>query len=702
MAKKKLQEADAEIEGMSIAEVLAGERTPEELRADRLADIARQQVQTSVKYKEKRMQEIAKNEDLYYGRTKKALKGRWNVPLPLMPGYIDTLLSKIDDPPRAKYGHQDPADVERAMKTQAAWDAESTKVENMWALKDRFEKKLAALSGVGISKTFAFNDENGQYVSSYEAVDHLDFECEPMGGQILKNHLFKGQRNIFKTEDQLKSSAKGPKAVYNKRQVLRLIFNTGRREQKEFQQLYQEKTERLRALGFNPEMHSYVGINIYNLTEWYMQDPQNGEKYYLLFEPHSGIWVRACPLKEVFESDTDPFEAWHTHVDPFNFWSKAPADDERPIAEAMNVIFNQSLDARDRKIYGQRAYDPEVFPDPSQLEWRPDGLVEAQVGISKMNGGIGGGIYQFKIDGVEEAQSIDLMKFMDEMTGLKTGITAGAQGATDDKRVGIYFGNLQQVADRLGLYNKSYSEAWGRKALKFYWGLQEHASSGYMVKLIGENGYNWTELTKEDLNPTRQFNITIVGGQAEAAQDELLKKTRADSLTSLLMNPNTAGRLNPDVTIEAVLSNGGWEEGQIKRFLDTQPAGSELVVGRAHQAIQEILDGKKPSLFRGATVLFMQTIVDFATDSGDLDLATFQALLQYAQMHQPVVIENTVRKARTAASIMAAKAAMAAPVAPGSNAPPPGVPGSPAPDAPVSEVPLTPTAVPPASPALPG
>ena len=176
-----------------------------------------------------------------------------------------------------------------------------------------------------------------------------------------------------------------------------------------------------------------------------------------------------------------------------------------------------------------------------------------------------------------------------------------AKGATEDKRVGIYFGNLQQVADRLGLYNKSYSEAWGSKGLKFFYGLKENITNdGVMVRMIGDKGYNWTTLTKSDVDKqVQEFDITIVGGQAEAAADEIKKKTKEAALALLMANPNTGARMNPDVLIEESLRNAGWEDGEVKRFLDNQPPGSELLISQAHQAIQEILLGKTPKQHRG-------------------------------------------------------------------------------------------------------
>ena len=656
MAKKKQKE---DTDGMSIEDVLAPGSEEEQahaIKTNRLVSIAQQQMMTSVRYKEPRMQDVAKSEDLYFGRTKPALKGRWNIPLPIMSGYVDTLLSKIDDAPKIKYGYQDIADMRRAQKVQAKWDQDSSAVEGKWSAKDRLEKKLASFYGVGINKIFAYNDEEGKYCSHYEVIDPLDFECEPLGGQDLSMHSFKGQRNIFKTRSDLIRGCGGKNPMYNRKGVLRLIAVTGSDDYKKFQKVYQEKTDRLKALGFNPEGHSYMGVPTFNLTEWYMQDPETGEKWYLFFEPHSGIAVRSCPLKDIFESDTDPFDAWHTHPESFNFWSKAPADDMRPVAEGMHVIFNQALDNREKKNYGQRAYDPAVFSDPSQLEWRPDGLVEVESGISSSQG-IGSGIHEFTIPDMPEGGTINLLEFMDRVVGLKTGITAGAQGEDDENKVGIYFGNLQQVADRLGLYNKSYSECWGRKGLKYYWGLREHIkSNNLMVRMIGVSGYNWVEMVKSDTEPRQELNIEIVGGQAQSKLDEVLKQTKRESLLAVTSSPTLVARLNPDVLIEEVLTNGGWEAGQIRRLMDTQAYGSEELVSEAHEAMQDILEGKVPKPNRGATTTYVQTIIDFAYDSEDLEQDMFERLIAFAQAHISIATENMMRRVRMATAIQGAGA----------------------------------------------
>lgn len=658
MAKSKA-ERNSKLEGVVPSEInledFFAPATPDEALANKLVSIAQIQIKTSNDFKRKRMEEVQKSIDLYDGKTKKALKGRWNVPLPLMSGFADALLSKVDDPPKVNFSYQDIADMRRAAKVQAKFDDDSSDSQGRWAAKDRLEKKLAVFYGVGIKKYFAYNDKEGNYHSHYEVVDPLDFECEPLGGQHLKGHKFLGQRNIFKTDSEVRAGAMGNNPIYNKKQVLHLQYACNSDMYKKFEKVVVEKTDRMKSLGFNPELNSYVGQKVYNFTEWYME--YEGVWYYLLFELNSGIWIRFDLLSNVFGSGRHPFVAWHTHPDAFNFWSKAPADDMRPVAEGMSIIFNQMLDARERNTYRQRAFDPEMFPDASQLEWRPDGLVEVDT-----NGGaraIGSGIYEFRVEGMTESGTINLLSFMDSITGSKTGVQGETPGAKDDQRVGIYYGNLQQIADRLGLYNKSYSEAWAELGYLYYWGLRDHIKNNrMMVRMIGSSGYNWVELKAEDLDPEREFNITITGGQAEIAKDELAKKQRTEALAALLRVPQLVNEMNPRALAEELLKNGTFTDEAIKRLMNKTSYGSEETMSKAHQAIQDILNGRKPKMYRGADELFMQTIIDFASDAEDLKPETFDQMIAYAESHVEIVIQNMVRREQLKARIQMESQAM--------------------------------------------
>lgn len=604
--------------------------------ADKLTAIACKMVRTCVNFRQPRLDEVEKNFTLYANKKEPALKGRFNVPIPIVGGFVDTLMAKIDDPPKIAFGQNDEADFKKAKKVTAAWDRESQSKVLKLARKDRNSKKYAALTGRAVLKYYA--DSFPDYAPHLEITDLYDFIFEPMGGSDLDNHLFCGQMNIFRSDFDLDEGVKN--GIYDPLQTRLLKTRILSNESKKNEDIYRNKQRRMREIGLDIDTHNYIGENVFNLTELCLT--YNGKRYYLFFDYTTATWVRAEELKTIFKSNLYPYISWATHEDEYNFLSKAPADDIRPIAESMKIVFNQALDNLQKRNWGQKAYDKDIFPNPEQLEWRPNGLITAETNDKRP---IASGIYEFQTPD-NTTITVNLMNYLDNFLGQKTGITPSAQGVTDkDAKVGIYFGDLQQTADRLGLYNKMYAEAWSDLGARYLWGLREHMREGMLVKLIGADGIEWDELNKKDLNPTKEFEIIVKGGNAEEQIDEIKKKTKQESLSAIITNPLYARTLSPRWVVENVLRNGGWEDQDIKVALDLQNEGNQEILSEAAQAIQDILEGKAPGLNRQANAAFVQKIVDFATDN-NVSMPVYTMLMQYAKAHLQIAMENTARKAR--------------------------------------------------------
>lgn len=607
--------------------------------ADKLAKIAVQQIETSVRFKQKRMDEIKMNEDLYHGQSLPRLRGRFNVPLPTMAGYIDTLLSKIDEPPSLSFESDDPADFKATKKVTALAQKELKRRLLRWESKDINQKKMAAFSGVGLGEFYSESDP--EYQNYYNIVDYYDFIFEPMGGCYLEDHSFCGRMNLFKSDNDLERGVEDGR--YDGKQVEMLISASGKDDKKKNEEIFKNKIHRYQLMGLDNDTYNYLGQTVFPLT-WIGME-YKGERYLLTLDYRTGIWVRAVKLKDEFESGLWPWSSWQTHPDEFIFLTKSPADDIRPVAIAIDIIFNQALDNRQKRNFGQRAYDPSVFPNPEDLEWRPDGLVRA----NSFNGirQIAGGIYEFQTP--EVSGTIDMIQFMDAYSGRKTGITDAAQGETEEKKVGIFFGELQQVADRIGLYNKSYSSYHGDIGLRLLWGMKEHLDEKTAVRLIGTAGVETEELLKKEIKP--EWDINVEGGQAEARANEVKRQRRSESLKEIINNQNLAVKLNPDKTIRELLLNGEWTEEEVNQFLDTTDSANAELMGEADKAIQDIIDGKEPKQNRGATAAFIKHIVDYATDTTfseepNEDVEVFQKIVAYAESHFPIAEQNMVRKAR--------------------------------------------------------
>jgi len=625
---------------------------PEFLSANLIAKvkpISRLQIEACRKVKKERLRQVQESEEFYYGKERVDLEGVVMAQLPTMSGFVDTLLSKIDDIPRLNFGYTDLADFKRAQKVQALWEQESGPNHNDWGLKDRWEKKLAIFQGMGISKVFAESDP--KYKSFMEVKDLFNFIFEPKGGGDIDKHKFCGEENVWIPKSDLEKGIKS--GLYIKKSTQELINSLGNQEHKDTNEEYIEETERYSHLGYEAQTNNYVGVKLAKLNEHYMI--YNGKKYYLLLDYVTGFVVRAHELKDVFKSDKWPYNVWHTNPDAFNFLSKAPADDARPLATILDRLFSQVLTNREKINMGQRYFDPEMVVDPSQLPWTPDGLVEIDTG--------GGTTRRNIAEAVKEVQTkdigmgtVDLMGYIKGVLGIETGVTAGAQGASDEDKVGIHFSNLQQVADRLGLFNKSYKENWAKKGMKYWWGLQEHLNEPRAIQILGSFGIEWDKIAKEDISVVSDLDIQVTGGQTEDQIDQLKKQGQSVALVDIrALDPNFE-ETNRQVFIKKRLELGGFEESDVKLIMSKDEFDLELM-SEAEQAIQDILKGEEPQLNRGATIAFVKHILDYARDNIDFDENSTDEkeqrkqeqhdnLIAYANAHLEIVEKNTMKMAK--------------------------------------------------------
>lgn len=599
--------------------------------ADQIALQAKVQLRTSRQYKAPRMKDIMESEDLYFGVVPKTLSNPFNESFPFMSGFVDHLLSKFDDPPTIEYAQQEEADYKLAQKyssytEQLLQDVKSP--DAMWALKDRYVKKMAIFSGVGIYGYYSESDP--EYRSVFEAIDYYDFHCEPGGGGILENHLFCGQEGIFLNKEQVIKGAQA--GYYDPEQIKNLVTATSADEYKQNESDYDTRLNRHRSLGLDPQSNNYVGQSVFKLVRWFTT--YMGIRWYILFDDRTAQWIRIKPLTDLFSSGLYPYITWHTHEEHRVFWSKAPADDARPIARTINRLLNQELYNREKKNTGQRAYDVDMFPDVDALsDWRPDGLVPVDTKGGKR--AIASGIYTFQVG--ELNGSIDLVNFLDSFAGQKTGTTPGSQGASEpNKKVGVYFGELKQIEDRLGLNNKSYRNAWAQLGVRIKEGLDENMTTPIAVKMMGTKGIEWQEL-KPSERRIRDFSVKIKGGNEDAVMQDQLNARKAASLLQVKT-------VNPRWKDTEILRTSGYTDEQIRDAYNMIPPASQELLSEAAMAIQDIVKGRKVKLNLGASEAYMQKLIDDATEL-DASEEIKGKIYDFAAAHATIVARNEARKA---------------------------------------------------------
>lgn len=622
---------------------MAEKNITDEALINKVRDIVCQQLDTSLMFKQPRMNEIRQTEDILAAKPRPALRNRFNVPFDstVLQGARDTILAKSDDKPLLTFEATQEEGKRAALKIQAAFDRDSSDAVGHWAQKDRLSKTLAFASGRSIFETYAESDP--KYRSVRKVIDHFDFHCEPGGGPVLEHHLFCGTVNNFISKEDLVSRANAGRYIAT--EVEKMVNASTEEMRKEDEDNFKNKHQRYMAMGLDISQHTYVGQTMFNLAKF--QSTIDGVRYYVLFDPRTKCILRLMPLKEMFESNLYSYTSWATHEDAV-FWSRGYGDSYRPIAEVYRVLVNQMLENIQKRNWNNRAYDPHVFPNPEKLLYSPDGLAKANLKPGMTS--VSQGIFTFETPDTVGV-TLKTMEWLNGFAGQHIGVTPGAQGVSEQTKVGIYYGDMQQVADRFGLLNKSYVQEQIDAGTRYDQGLYEHLPEDMAVEIIGIDGVGWEKIVKEDTE--HEFKVTVKSSNAVAQEDDMKAKKRAASLASLNADPELRALVNKNWMAEQTLKFGEFSSEEIRVAMDTKNDGTQLVLAKAAECIRAIIDAEKstkkfeyPKLVRQATTGFMQKIIDYADDHAEeISKDTYDRLNIFALAHRELVMENMARKA---------------------------------------------------------
>jgi hypothetical protein len=613
-------------------------------KADKLVAIAQEQLSQGLEAKKNRMDAVKEYIDLYNNKTVEVDAEVFNIPFPYFANFIDTFQAKIDNAPRITFKIPNKATL--SLKVQAAWEQEKSSTRAGWNRKDRVEKKQALLSGRAVSKVYA-SSIGGKYRSHYDIVDVYSFVADPTRGQ-LEDGNYHGETDIFKTEKDLEEGAK--LGFYDAGQIKKLAearttMADGNAE------VVQNKFARIKSMGVDIESMSFAGQKGTLFTEWVMR--YENEWYYLLFEPNTGVWIRAKKLKDIFKNGKTPFVSWATHYDEYSFWSKSLADDVAPVTEAMRFLINNALENEKRRTRPMRMVESGALFDVNELmDFVPDNVILRNVGKDPN---------LVTVETPEITGTLNLIDFLDRSSQSKTGIQESGVEERD-KKVGIYFGQLQQEADRLGVINKEYSESYAFKGYNFFWGLKQHLSKPKQVEMLGKTGVKLQQLDKIEFKDVEDVDdVMVSGGASEDELDAVRIERRLKALKEL--TAAYPDRINPTWVIETTLRGVEYDEDEVMAALDFKGAINRELMEEADEAIQEIILGETPGLNHGADVAFMQRILNFVRDEMnyiELDKTGKQVgidkkkkdlsdrLLAFAAAHQEIVIQNNMKKLREA------------------------------------------------------
>jgi len=585
----------------------------------------------AVKYRSPRVvNSWYKNEDLYFQRKKKEIQGRHNIQLGEMQGFVDTLISKTDDPPAIQFEPRKEADSRKAEKVTKAWEIDSSVTRGDWAFKDLLGKKQNALYGRAIYKYYAQSEP--QYSSNLLLVDVYDFLIDPQaGGEDTEYAKFLGHDNIFKS---IYEAEEDP--LYDSRQVLLVKLGLGRNKENNNDNEQRDKQNRASTLGLTPD--KYQSEETLKICEWYTT--YKGKRYLVAFDRFSRKWLRVEKLKDIFQTaeyaNGDPLwplDSWATHPDKFEFWTPSPADQVRECIQAKSLLVSQAFDNRMYNNFGMKAYDIDMFPNPALLEPRWAGLVPVSTKLSGRS--IQDGIYEFRYPALND--TTQLYDILTTEKGSNSSITPATQGMAEaNKKVGVLEGELAQSADRMGLFNRSYGRFWTKMGKRYLNGLKEHLTEEMAIKMVGEKGVKWDKLIKQDLNS--DFDINLVGMGAEIAADARKKRQQYQVLLSERMNP----LVNQKTLESKLLELAEFEQPEINDLLDVNNQANKQLQLMAAEENEEMLK-KDVEPNKEADTAHVRKHLDFLNEN-DVKPEVHQRILNHMQAEVEIARSNMVAK----------------------------------------------------------
>lgn len=615
--------------------------------ARKAVDVATNQVMATFEFKKPRIARLQKYWDLYDGKVTKKLRQLFNVPIPVFPGMVDTLNAQYDTPVELKFKEGDASDYFKVQKINGAFQLEvmDSAENSKWDEKLTLSRSHAIVNGRTILEYTVQSDP--EYSSDLSVINIKNFNFQPRGGGKLENHLFAGTEDVEKTKTELISGAKS--GFYDKEQVKTLLLRCADREYLPMDSHSMgEKLTRFRALGLDPDNHSYVGESVYKLANHILNI--DGTRYYLCFHPWTKTWLRFEKLTETYSSDLYPWVSYATHPNDENFLSKSFADDMYPAADAIVAMFNQELTNREKRNFGARAYDKDMFTDVRKLDeaqHRPDALVPADT-----KGGtrrISEGVFEFKTG--ELQGTVNLIDWITGTLGRNTGATDLASGSVQEtsKLASVTFAEQKSVSKRIGWSSKPFQGMMADLGKRFVYGLKDHMPSTMAIRLLGEGGWDWDEITRLDLDTKKDVNVLIISTEQQMQDSELKAKRRTEALSLLVNSPNINGKKRDE---EILRSIGEYGDLEVAEFMDVKTYSDRKSIAKASVAIEMILRDETPDQWYGANIAFIQKIKDFADDKRATLGDKFQTLMDYAMSHVDIARDNIERKVAEESAIM--------------------------------------------------
>lgn len=596
---------------------------------DKIISQAQTEIEFARQYKQGKISNWQKNENLYNGRKVDSTDdARANVELGQMSSFVHSLLSKVDNALVFKFVKRKNSQYQRVKHLNGLREYDAKR--DYWNLKDIVGKKQAIIYGRAIYAYYASSDT--RYKPHLDNVDVYDFLIDPAAGGIdIERAMYIGRYGVIKTHADLKALLKDDS--YIKPEIKRLLETVGNATQDS-----QEDTNKHnRSYGSQQASQSQTEIvskEKYKFWEWFTT--YEGERYYMLLDPKAGCAIKLMPLKEMFKSNLWPFWTYAAYPDLTEFWTPSFCDYVREIYIVQNININQMVDNAEQINKPQRLVDASAIENLAELKYKKNGHIIVKNGVDVNKA------YQVVMT-PSISTPLEVYKTLDMIQEKNSGVTSGAKGVSEEDKVGIYEGNQANAADRFGLLNKTYAFGYERFAKLWECGAREHLTKKESVEILGPDGIELVEIDHSDLfaEDGDEYGIMVEASDAEEAVSMVEKKSKLTFLSSTL----ALGLINPKKAIEIQAQIVGFTDEVIRQLLDVNAFGDSEIMAEAERDIEKILAGEAVLPNAHANTAYKQKFVDYMQDKQEnITDEQFRIMSQYIISLDEIIMGNMARK----------------------------------------------------------
>lgn len=599
-------------------------------KINKLVNQALEEIKFAQDYKDARMKDWDRNEqmllanDLIDDKTTRS-----KLTLGKMRGFVDTMLSKIDNTIDFKYKAPEPADYTRAELLNALKDQD--KEQGCWKFLDILGKEDGIIYG---RTTFFYKsdkDSEGNYISNLSLIDPKDFLIDPEAGGFDKEKAgYLGWWGTKITRTQLEKGLK--KGIYLKTNTKRLLSGSGNNDERTPEE--EDKEVRIEYLGNTRQERILQKDFIFKFYTWITTDEED-ERYYLILTP-SGQCVRCEKWKDIRKSGRYPIWTYALYPNEREFWTPSPCDFVRKVFLSQEKSIRQLMDNSEQINKPQMVINPDKISNLSDIKYKPENriiLLNQDVKDTReaMN--------TFPSPSISNPMSV--YETLERIVGIESGITQDIKGVSEEETLGIYEGNVEQASDRIELKNNNISYGYREFGILYKEGIEQDLTKEKAVEIIGNNGLEVRKITRADIKATgKDYNIIIESSLSEARSDF---RDRRNKMTFI-----NAYRGAEFVNQKSLFEKGGkmvnFEEEDIKEMLNTNDFSTMRILSEADRIFQDLRKGKKFEIFREADTGFLQRLNDLLTRyTNELDNKQYDRVINYIGTIMPIVDENMAR-----------------------------------------------------------